>query len=134
MMPAASVAASAHAHPGVRVALWDGGCGARVSTFSTSTVRMMVSVLTSVTVSCRVRSRHTVRSRSTVTVSGRSRMTTVSRTITESMARVRLTVASVWASVVAFAVVVTLLLVLQLVKHRAIVAMRATVGLLDGFL
>lgn len=132
MMPAASVAASAHAHPGVRVALWEGG-SREVSTFSTSTVRTTVSVSVTTTVSCRVRSRHTVRSRSTVTVSGRSRMTTVSRTITESVVRVRLTVASVWASVVAVAVV-TLLLVLQLVKHRAIVAMRAIVGLLDGFL
>ena len=127
---ATSAATAIHAQAGVRAALWEGG---GVSAFTTSTVRMMVSVLTTVTVSCRVRSRHTVRSRSTVTVSGRSRMTTVSRTITESMVCFRLTVASVRASVVAVALV-TLLLVLQLVKHRAIAAMRATISLLDGFL
>lgn len=92
----------------------------------------MVSVFTTVTVSCRVRSRHTVRSRSTVTVSGRSRMSTVSRTKMESMVCVRLTVASAWVSVLAVAVVT--LLLLQLVKHRAIVVIIATIGLFDGFL
>ena len=79
-----------------------------------------------------MRSRHTVRSRSNVTVSGPSRMITVSRTITESMVCFRLTIASSCVSVLTVAVVT--LLLLQLVKHRTIVAVRATISLLDGFL